>query len=425
MESVQAIAESLALRLRRSVAIDDVQMRLLAHTAHDEPVDTYRVRSVMRRKAGPVGPTVTEYALRFGIATATGPVWVPASEELGSLPRICVPVRCQNTLLGYLWLMDFEPGLTEAELELASRAADAAGEALFRQRLLDDLRRGHERELLRDLLHADQNVRHHAARTLVREEIVPEDAPAAAVVVAIGADGGDSRAVALDLALQRAQRRLTRYATLAMGTGTTGGVLLVAGPQAPKRAELAECAAALLDDVRREVPDGTAVRVGVGPAGRGLEDAAESHRCATEALRVAEAVPDMGSVVFWTDLGVYRLLIRLPLENLRGEAIPPGLRRLIDEDPSHVLLLTLETYLDVACNAATAVARLNIHRTSLYYRIGRIEEITGMSMRSGGDRLSLHLGIKLARLMGLLGGARLDLVSFGDVGRWSGYGGSC
>ena len=45
--------------------------------------------------------------------------------------------------------------------------------------------------------------------------------------------------------------------------------------------------------------------------------------------------------------------------------------------------------------------RLQVHRTSLYYRIGRVEEITGMRLANGGDRLALHLGVKLARLKGV------------------------
>jgi DNA-binding PucR family transcriptional regulator len=43
-----------------------------------------------------------------------------------------------------------------------------------------------------------------------------------------------------------------------------------------------------------------------------------------------------------------------------------------------------------------------VHRTSLYYRLSRIELISGMDLASGGDRLSLHLGLKLARLLHLL-----------------------
>ncbi len=204
-----------------------------------------------------------------------------------------------------------------------------------------------ERELLRDLLHVDHDVRRHAARTLVDEGIVPKDCRTTALVVGLGPEGGDPRAVGIDLALRRAQRRMPHHTGLAMATGTTGGVLLVTDPKLPRREELAECAAALLDDIRRDVPvSGTAVRVGIGSLGHDLDDAAETHACATEAPRVAEAVPDTGDVVFWSDLGVYRLLVQLPLEKLRDDAIPPGLRRLLDEDPSRVLLPTLETYLD-------------------------------------------------------------------------------
>jgi DNA-binding PucR family transcriptional regulator len=38
----------------------------------------------------------------------------------------------------------------------------------------------------------------------------------------------------------------------------------------------------------------------------------------------------------------------------------------------------------------------------MYYRLSRIEQITGMSLASGGDRLALHLGVKLARLLKVL-----------------------
>lgn len=401
MDGVQAIAESLALQLKRSVAIDDLQMRLLAHTAHDEPVDAYRIKSIMRRNAQP-GPTVTEYALRFGISSATGPVRIPASAELESLPRVCVPIRCQNVLLGYLWLMDSEPCPDDAELALAAEAADAAGEVLFRERLLSDLRRGQERELLRDLLHRDKDLREHAARVLVEQEHVPANSRATVLVTAVRPGDGASWVVAVDLALQRAQRRLASYPTLAMTTGTSGGVLVCVGPKTPGREEIVRCATGLIDDIRKEAPEGAAVRVGVGTTADELRLAVRSHDSAAEAVRVAEAIPAMGPVVFWSELGVYRLLAQLPLASLRDDAVPPGLSRLIEQDTSMVLVRTLEVYLETACSPTAAVERLNVHRTSLYYRLGRIEEITEMSLRSGNDRLSLHLGIKMARLLGLM-----------------------
>jgi DNA-binding PucR family transcriptional regulator len=75
----------------------------------------------------------------------------------------------------------------------------------------------------------------------------------------------------------------------------------------------------------------------------------------------------------------------------------------MESDAEGPLVETLETWLDEGCDSRATVARLQVHRTSLYYRLGRIEEITGLSLNSGAARLDLHLGLKLARLQGLLG----------------------
>jgi DNA-binding PucR family transcriptional regulator len=45
-----------------------------------------------------------------------------------------------------------------------------------------------------------------------------------------------------------------------------------------------------------------------------------------------------------------------------------------------------------------AAERLHLHRTSLYYRLGRIAELTGRDLADGGARLELHLALKLVRL---------------------------
>ena len=59
---------------------------------------------------------------------------------------------------------------------------------------------------------------------------------------------------------------------------------------------------------------------------------------------------------------------------------------------------TLETYLDSACDARATAAALHLHRTSLYYRLSRIEALTGVDLATGSGRLELHLALGLARL---------------------------
>ncbi|MBN9622586.1 MAG: helix-turn-helix domain-containing protein, partial [Actinobacteria bacterium] len=68
------------------------------------------------------------------------------------------------------------------------------------------------------------------------------------------------------------------------------------------------------------------------------------------------------------------------------------------------LIETLERYLDLGGDARAAAEQLFIHRSSLYGRLHRIEEVAGVDLHSGEDRLELHLGVRLWRL----GGSRLD-----------------
>ncbi len=77
--------------------------------------------------------------------------------------------------------------------------------------------------------------------------------------------------------------------------------------------------------------------------------------------------------------------------------MPPGLRRLLDGSHEQ-LVLTLETYLDHAGDVKSTAAELWLHRTSLYYRLRRVEEVAGVDLNRGEDRLLCHVALRLARL---------------------------
>ena len=47
---------------------------------------------------------------------------------------------------------------------------------------------------------------------------------------------------------------------------------------------------------------------------------------------------------------------------------------------------------------AAAANALSMHRATLYRRLERVEEITGMDLQNGDDRLLAHLGLRLHRL---------------------------
>lgn len=400
LEELQAIADTLATRLRRSVAIDNPQLELLVHTPHrSEKADQPRMESIMQKA---VGEDVVDWIFSHDVQTATAPVRIPANDGLEMIARVCAPVRCQGHLLAYVWLLDADLSVTDDDLNQVRDAAEAAGQVLYRERLLGDLRRARERELLRDLLASDGAVRRHAAQELVTSDRLPEGAHVAVLAVRVHSGGQAVAEVMIDLALRRTARRLAPLRVIWTVRGGTNGLLFVAGRPPPRLAGLRATAAELHADLTQAAGPGATVHIGIGSVVASIDLAHESHSCAQDALRVAAHVSGFSEVAAWDDLGIYRLLVQLPLDQLRGKVLPAGLLKLAETDPSGMLMETLEIYLDEAGRAHTVIDRLQIHRTSLYYRLSRIERLTSMNLNSGSDRLALHLGIKLGRLIGIL-----------------------
>ena len=138
---------------------------------------------------------------------------------------------------------------------------------------------------------------------------------------------------------------------------------------------------------------------GVGPRVATLEEAWTSHRHAELATR---AIPHLapGPVVDAAALGAFGLLLRIP--ELDPTALTAPVATLLAADPRGVLVHTLESYLRHAGSAPAAADELHIHRTTLHYRLDRIRAVTGCDPDDGETRLLLHLGLGVARLLGLL-----------------------
>lgn len=396
------MAQALAARLGCPVAIDDPQMHLLAHTPQEGPVDEARLDSILRLQPP---AEVTRWALEFGIAETQSALRLPANDDFELLPRVCAPIRCQGLLLGYIWLIDKGQRLTDSDLRTVEDTAESVGLVLYRDQLLGDLERGRRRELLRDLLSDDDSVRQAAADSLVAgEHFVPHGSVTCVVVQSrANSEPHDETAVVIEDALARAARHFTGRHALSMARADHGVLVASMAKGSLPRDELDRLAESVRADVAART--GQVTVAGLGSSVSSLVATRESYEQARRAIRVAEIVSGFGPTVAWKDLGIYSLLVQLPLEQLSADVLHPGLLRLFQQDPSGSLVQTLEVYLDHAGDARSTIAALAIHRTSLYYRLSRIEELTGIQLSDGGERLSVHLGLKLARLAGRHPGA--------------------
>jgi hypothetical protein len=385
------------------VAIDDPHLHLLAYSVHEGHVDRVRLASIMHKEAP---RDATAWNFSQGILRATAPVHLPANKDLGMDPRLCVPIRSGAKLHGFLWLFD-SPPLTDGEVDAATEAGQAAAVAIERSSLIQDLERAREGELFRDLLSEKAEIRRHAAQELLETGMLVSTLPVVVMCVKPTRAGDGALDESTRLALAQGVDRLWKFVTPRHSLRLLRpdhGVVLVATKDPMLRpggieglaANLASCVAALLPAAEE-----WRVVIGIGDPTQERSEALTSYTEAQAAVRLAQVVPSYGPVVSWSSIGVYRTLMTLTAGEVVREALHPGLVQLFRHPESISLVKTLELYFDLAGNAPMAADALGIHRATFYYRLHRIERITGLNLQSGDDRLALHLGLKLARLAGV------------------------
>ncbi len=112
-------------------------------------------------------------------------------------------------------------------------------------------------------------------------------------------------------------------------------------------------------------------------------------------------MPAVGEISRYDELGAYAVFMRLPEAALTPDILPAALPR--SSGCRHPLapVETLAAYLDHAGNSPRTAAAPHIHRTSLYYRLGRVREITGADLDDGATRLALQVGLAILPLLTL------------------------
>jgi DNA-binding PucR family transcriptional regulator len=120
----------------------------------------------------------------------------------------------------------------------------------------------------------------------------------------------------------------------------------------------------------------------------------QAFRQASLALRVADARPGGDPVAAWSSMRADRLVAQLPRSALAD--LPEGLQRLLRDEPE--LVATLSAYLEAGGDIKATAAALSLHRSGLYYRLRRIEEIGDLDLGSGDDRLLAHLAIRAEQM---------------------------
>ncbi|GIJ44170.1 transcriptional regulator [Virgisporangium aliadipatigenens] len=398
---LQRIVDTVAARVGRPALIEDRRQRVVVYSEHTGVIDEVRRTSILRRHTT---PDVIAWFRDVGINKAREPVRTPACEALELLPRVCVPIWHQDLLLGFVWFIDADEDMTDADIAIVTEATGDLSLALYRENLLGELASQREAEAARTLLVDRAETRDTAVRSLLADGVVAGDGPTVALVAHLVPPRGHALDEVARIALEQALVSTRRWVGIREALHLVRhdhGVLLTFGGRFAGRPSVTRVATHLSEALQastRRLSSVARAVVGVGQTRAGLADAIESYDEALQSARVGVQLPALGPVVSWANLGIYRVLSRMDGQQLAG--VHPGLERLLRDDSNQVLLETLEAYLDLAGNAHATAEQLRLHRTTLYYRLQRVEQLAETDLKDGNERLCLHLALKLHRLRG-------------------------
>ncbi|MET9761651.1 helix-turn-helix domain-containing protein [Streptomyces sp. NPDC006372] len=442
----EELVDEISELLGAPATLENRDFELIAFGAYDSEgdldpsaLDPVRTRSILTRRST---AAVRAWFEGFGITRATGPVRIPPTPEAGVYRgRICLPVRHRGVVHGYVWLLDDDPGPSERRLSAAMGVTARIGalladEAQHGADLSRELRAvlTAERDWQRDMAIAELRTalgtRADGPHTVVCvapwPSADPDDAPSGRAVPGATALctlpwGTADQCVAVLIRLRStdvltpattAAGRLLERARGGGGPATDGAGGPATGRAGGTSSGTSGAAASRDPGGTAGEPGGAAPRNALrGPAGAtgygpsrgpsagvatprsGLADLGAAWWEASAAARAALAESRLGPVARWTAIGPFRLLTALPPDVARDPAVHALLFPV-----HHELARTAEVYLDCAGQAARAAAELGIHRQTLYYRLSRIEKLTGLDLDDGEDRLLLHMALKAHRL---------------------------
>lgn len=140
-------------------------------------------------------------------------------------------------------------------------------------------------------------------------------------------------------------------------------------------------------------------RVSFGTIVHVLKDVSKSYKEARMALDVGKIFYAERGVVAYNSLGIGRLIYQLPasLCKMFVEEIFKG--KLPDELADEETLNTINMFLENNLNVSETARQLYIHRNTLLYRLGKLEEVTGLDIRVFEDALTLKIALMVADYM--------------------------
>lgn len=148
----------------------------------------------------------------------------------------------------------------------------------------------------------------------------------------------------------------------------------------------------LLRELRRD----RQLSSGIGRIYQGLDKVSRSYKDAEQCMQLLLKEGNQQRLIYFGDLGVIRFFMqqsREELEEYLNDVLEPIIQ--YDRQKKASLMITLVSFVKYDRNLKNTTQSLRIHHNTLYYRLGRIQELLGYSFDHGDEWFNVRMACQI------------------------------
>lgn len=390
-DSMESLADTLSESLQSQVTIEDSNHHVIGYSSHEFESDPARISTIIgKRVPNTVIIGLRKKGVMHQLENAAHPIRIPAVMEVGLGPRLAMCIKHQQEILGYIWVVD-RGNLASGHAEsIVEKAAGIAGRYLLKQRGW---------KMKQDKTHEDffwkLLTSHYENEPRIRQEaengsiLLPES-------YFIGVL--ESNRVIDEHFLLRFRQMMDTYAgqRLLFLTAEQNRLIILFSFLFPVEGteRLASFVHKLIRDMGKS--ESCTLAAGCSPGYREYTSAAVAYREALSILELKKLLPyHARELLLYEEIGFWAYIPAIMEQKRSMTRRSALLYPLKEHDREHKsdFLKTIAVYLSLNGNLKASAAFLHIHTNTLMYRLNRIAEITGKSLKETNYRTSIYLDI--------------------------------
>ncbi len=328
--------------------------------------------------------------------------------SLNGFTRITIPIQIRHEVVGYLSLIGNDGDLDYLERLVLGQVAPILALEFARERERSEVESRYSAEALMDVLQGNYQ---QPDEMLARARLLGYDLTTPQVVAIFELSPNEPEYPAGSSQVQWSKRPrdelLRAWPACWVSSEARRMLALLPISESDEDVESEKAIFTRLERVQARIQQGKASNgilpvytVGIGRLAHDVQQIPQSHREAQQALEIGRRLFGEGKLHSFARLGIYRLLFHLYGHQELSDFYQETLGLLLESDnrSNSALIETLEGFFRCNGNLSETARAMHLHRNSLLYRLGRIEEILGRSLEDPELRLSLQIALKIRHL---------------------------